>query len=227
MRKPLIGTLLTLLGFALLCAQTVPAPSNAHNYFFVLLKRPASAPPLSKEAAEKLQDEHMANIRKLFNEGRLVMAGPFLDDTALRGIFVLKASSRQQAEDWAKEDPAIKAGRLAAEVHGPWLVPDDSFKQPAPTGGMEQYTLVLLRREGKTTSDGRDDSLKADRDVAVAGQFEDGGDLYGAIIYSVGVEKSSKLLEALPVAKTHAVTAESHPWMTGKGVLPQGQPVTN
>ena len=48
--------------------STAQSEPNAPQYFFVLLKRPPNAPQLNKEAGEKLQEEHMANIRRLHAE---------------------------------------------------------------------------------------------------------------------------------------------------------------
>jgi len=108
MRKiPLCSVILLNLLALSAFAQADPQASTP-KYFFVLLTRPANAPQLSKEAGEKLQEEHMANIRKLHAEHKLVIAGPFTDDTALRGIFVLQADSLAQAQDWANSDPAVK-----------------------------------------------------------------------------------------------------------------------
>ena len=126
-------------------AQTQPNGKPA-EYFFVLLIHPADAPPLSKEAGEQLQDEHMANIHKLSAEHKLAIAGPFLGDSLLRGIFVFRAGSAAQAQEWTDTDPAVKAGRFSTEMHGPWLIDPSAIHNPAQPSALEQYTLVLLKR---------------------------------------------------------------------------------
>src|SRR5689334_18816243 len=132
------GILLTLLARAPRCAQTGPGGANSASNADCVAppKRPAYPPQRLKGAGEKLQDEHSAKIRKMHSHGKLAIAGPVTDDTSLRGLFVFKASSRQQAQNWADEDPAVKAGRLAAEVHGPWQIRPDALHESASERGM-------------------------------------------------------------------------------------------
>ena len=233
----LLVSLLAVADCAFAQAQTQPNAEPA-QYFFVLLNRPAHVPQLSKEAGEKLQEEHMANIRKMAAEHKLVIAGPFTDDTMLRGVFVLHADSAAQAREWANNDPAIKAGRLSAEVHGPWLIDPSAIHDPAEPLGMEQYTLVLLKRGEKwdPTAPGFMNVMKQhpafvkqmteQEHMAIAGpfSFSDQGDLRGVAIFRVGTEQTAKLTQDDPTVKAGLLKTEIHPWMTGKGVLASGQP---
>ena len=68
----------------------------------------------------RIQEEHMANIQRLGDEGKLIVAGPFLDDKDLRGIFVFDSESEEEVKDLIETDPAIIAGRLRYEIH-PWM----------------------------------------------------------------------------------------------------------
>lgn len=196
--------------------------STASQYFFVLLRRPANPPQLSKEAGEQLQDEHMSNIRKMYNEGKLVMAGPFVDDTELRGIFVLRAASEQQAQGWADQDPAVKAGRLKAEVHGPWMIQADQIHKASETG-MEQYLLVLVKRGAGENRSGIEELL-ASGELALGGEIRDPRDLAAVTIYPAGSEQAKKLADAHRSGRSQALQIEIHPWITAKGVLKPGQP---
>lgn len=219
-------------------AQSQPAAETA-KYFFVLLKRPANPPQLSKEDGEKLQEAHMANIRKLASEHKLVIAGPFLDDTSLRGIFVMKADSREQAEQWMNTDPAVKAGRLAGEIHGPWMIDPTTIHDPDPAGGMEQYTMVLMNRganwnpnspefmEVAKQHPGFVRQLMSDGKVAAAGPFPltDSGELHGIEIFRVSADETSKLMQDDPTVKAGLLVPEMHPWASGKGVLAAGEPL--
>jgi len=237
-RVLLIFTLIALAVPALAPAQS-PASANPPQYFLVLLNRPARAPQLSKEAGAKLQEEHMANIRKMAAEHKLLIAGPFMDDTALRGIFVLQAESMAQAQAWADSDPAVKAGRLAPELHGPWMIDPNAIHAPAEPPGMEQYTLVLMKRGDHWNPDAPEfievikrhhafvQQMTEQGNLAIAGPFplSDPGGLRGVTIFRVNEAQTAKLTQEDPAVKAGLLKPELHPWATGKGVLASGQPL--
>lgn len=72
----------------------------------------------STQRAE-LQREHLKNIFRLAKEGTLIVAGPFLDDQSIRGIFIFNVESVEEAKKIAETDPSVKAGVLTLELH-PW-----------------------------------------------------------------------------------------------------------
>lgn len=89
------------------------------RYIMVLLHRGDKANDFSKEELDSIQAGHMKNIGRLSDEGKLLVAGPFGDDTELRGIFILDCESVEEARELVDTDPAVMAGRLRAEYH-PW-----------------------------------------------------------------------------------------------------------
>ena len=73
----------------------------------------------SPEEAAKLQKAHLDNIGRLAKEGKLTLAGPFLDDDDIRGIYIFNVTSIEEAKTLTETDPAIHAGSLVMELR-PW-----------------------------------------------------------------------------------------------------------
>lgn len=88
------------------------------TYYFAFLKAGPNRSQ-SQEEAERIQRAHLDNINRLSEEGILVLAGPFLDNGDIRGIYVFDVDDFEEAEKLAETDPAVKSGRLTMELH-PW-----------------------------------------------------------------------------------------------------------
>lgn len=99
------------------------SPVKFTTAYLALLTRGAKWTPEKTPATEELQKAHIANIVRLAGMKKLVVAGPFGDDGKLRGIFVFKVASIDEARALAETDPAVKSGRLAIDLY-PWMVPD-------------------------------------------------------------------------------------------------------
>jgi|SRR5689334_6090445 len=91
--------------------------------YLAFLVRGEKWTPDKTPETEALQKAHLANIGRLAELKKLVVAGPFGDDGTLRGIFVFRVASLDEARALAATDPAVKAGRLALQIY-PWIVPD-------------------------------------------------------------------------------------------------------
>jgi uncharacterized protein YciI len=87
------------------------------TYVMAFLK--AGPNRLKDSAAAELQKAHLKNITKLVAEGKLIVAGPFLDDQPIKGIFIFNVTTIEEAKKLTETDPAIKAGSLVMELH-PW-----------------------------------------------------------------------------------------------------------
>jgi uncharacterized protein len=79
-----------------------------------------TAPAPDQAAGEAMQKGHLAYMESLHKQGKLPVAGPFLDDTPSRGIVIYRVKDVAEAKALAAEDPAVKAGRLVLEAH-PWM----------------------------------------------------------------------------------------------------------
>ena len=85
------------------------------KYVMAFLKRGPNRDLDSLKAAE-LQAAHMANIGKMAEAGKLVLAGPFFGNDDLRGIYIFDVQSLEEAKALTESDPAIQAGSLVMEL---------------------------------------------------------------------------------------------------------------
>jgi uncharacterized protein YciI len=89
------------------------------RYVLVVLKSGPKRVP-EGEQRKAMFAGHFANMERLSKEGKLVLAGPFLDDPAgWRGLFVFAVSDVEEAKRLVATDPVIVQGEMVAEYH-PW-----------------------------------------------------------------------------------------------------------
>jgi uncharacterized protein YciI len=74
----------------------------------------------------------MANIKRLYNDGKLKVAGPFGDEGKWIGLFIFDCETKEEVEKLLKTDPAIAAGRLNYEIHPWWTAATGSFTPGTP-----------------------------------------------------------------------------------------------
>jgi uncharacterized protein YciI len=97
-------------------------PKNLKPYFLGLLRRgPRWNETEGAEAAELLP-RHLAYLREQSEAGRYRVAGPVLDESDFAGVLLISAETLEAAVVLAENDPGVRAGRLAVEVH-PVLLP--------------------------------------------------------------------------------------------------------
>jgi uncharacterized protein YciI len=105
------------------------AKDKMQTYQLALLLKGANRKADDDPETQRIQAGHMAHIRRMGDAGQLVAAGPFVEDQALRGIFVFKLESLEAAKAAAAQDPAVQAGRLVLDIH-PWYVAEGVLPEP-------------------------------------------------------------------------------------------------
>ena len=88
------------------------------QYVMAFLKR-GPTPPADSAERVNLQRQHLKNIIRMAEEGKLILAGPFMDIGEVRGIYIFDVRTIEEARALTETDPAIQAGSLMMELR-PW-----------------------------------------------------------------------------------------------------------
>jgi len=167
----------------LLLALVLPEKVQSQQFIFVFLNKKADKAELPEKEIKKIDEGHMANIRRLAKEGKLIVAGPF---DGGGGIFIFKAASSDQAKEWLASDPGVQANRWNVEVlpYTPRVGSVCLAKEPIHMVNYEfvRYTINITKynvRDAAETSRKHDDYLKKiaqTGNIVAEGTFgEDGG----------------------------------------------------
>ena len=97
-------------------------PDAFDVYTVVVLRRPADAPDLPEEELDALQARHLAYRAELAQQGRIVVNGPFGEqsDPSYRGMSIF-ACDPAEAAKLSDGDPSVAAGRLTYDVMEWWV----------------------------------------------------------------------------------------------------------
>jgi uncharacterized protein YciI len=152
MNLPRRALVLALLAFpsALACRSTPAEAVPKKAYTLVFLVTGPKSSSIGADEKKTVFDGHMANIRRLADEEKLLIAGPFgreKPDSALRGIFILDTPELATARAWTETDPGVRAGEFAAEYA--------TLRTDAPL----KRSLELFKKE---SAEAVNDTAKAD-----------------------------------------------------------------
>ena len=224
-------------------AWRAASPAPMRHYVMGILRSNDSGPDLPQERIDSLRVGHLANIRRMFDAHRLVCAGPFADDGTLQGIYIFDADSVSQVRPWIDSDPFLSSGHMVCELRR-WLGPvgiSEVYRRAAhadPTrrDSLVHYTMALIVRgptwrpmEDSATAGLRARSvagverMETTGEVALAGPFEDDGDLRAIVVYATAdTAVARRWSDADPAVAAGRLRAELHPWLTAHGILAHG-----
>ena len=88
-------------------------------YVMAILKTPKDSTKL-KAMSQDLMRGHLDNINRLVEEGKLIVAGPFMQNSEdFRGLFIFDVSTIDEAKALVATDPAVEAG-VFDMIYVPW-----------------------------------------------------------------------------------------------------------
>jgi uncharacterized protein YciI len=88
------------------------------SYVLAILKT-GSNKTTDKAFIDSCFSGHMANIVRLVNEGKLIVAGPLgKNENYYRGIFIFNVPTVEEAKELVQSDPAVNSKLLDVDLYG-------------------------------------------------------------------------------------------------------------
>lgn len=80
--------------------------------YLVMIEKSKTYNRMTKKAVE----EHVENIRKLDDEGKLKICGVFKGYPGMAGMYILKTESREEAEEICRSEPLAVGGYATCKL---------------------------------------------------------------------------------------------------------------
>lgn len=96
---------------------------------FLIMYRPGPSWLVGKPLMEQPLREHGFYMHRLWQAGKLLHGGPFMDDSG--GAAVVLCADEHEARSVIEQDPAVIDGIFVAEAHPWYMVEWESFGQGA------------------------------------------------------------------------------------------------
>lgn len=231
-RLIILGSLL-LIGFSAALAQQAAEPQHKLvEFHMALFKRGPQWVSGDNPQTNEIRAQHFAYFTSLIESGKAVMGGPIRDDGDIRGLYVLRAKTADEARAWAEADPAVKAGHFVIEMH-PWWSEEVMKKATVPIKLGTAY-LAFLTRGPKWTPERTPQTEEIQKahmaninrlaetgKLVVAGPFGDNGQLRGIFVFKVAsLEEAKELAATDPAVKAGRLALDVHTWLVPEGILP-------
>lgn len=99
-------------------ADSMKADDYGMKMYVLAILKTGPNQSADEKTTDSLFQGHMANIGRLADAGKLIVAGPLKkNDKTYRGIFILAVNGIANAKELLQTDPAIKAQLLEAELY--------------------------------------------------------------------------------------------------------------
>jgi uncharacterized protein YciI len=216
-------------------SQATEKAAPAHKmveFQMALLKRAPNWESINVKNQMALEKAQTNYVKWLIESGKAVIAGRLTDDGEIRGVYVLRAKTAEEAKAWADDSPAVKSGHFVSDMH-PWWSEEVMKKTTTPAATTTAY-LAFLTRGAKWTPEKTPQTeeiqkahmaninrLAETKKLVVAGPFGDDGTLRGIFVFKVGsLEEAKTLAETDPAVQAGRLALDIHPWQVPEGILP-------
>lgn len=215
---------------SLLCATVLAQPQDTHKDFTLLLFRSGNNEhEFSADQITEMQNQHIANMGRLYNLKLAHGAGPFGEAGDLRGILILDMPRKDISEQMA-QDPFVSGGLLTTDLVT-WRLPKDVFARPsAEEFELAEYIFVILTKTD-TWSEARADKsallherwieTQRSNGAMAAGGRVIGHDSWASVMVFHGNDrdKVTSALKTEPWTKGGYVSSTIKPLYMGKGLF--------